>query len=434
MTGTLPTIAYLTGEYPKVSHTFIQREIEALRDQGWTVHACTVRRAPAKDIVGEAQQAEARRTFGVIEAAKSPARLLGAQLWALKTNARRWRSALSLAWRTRRPGVKGTMWQMFYFLEAAVLARHLSGLGVRHLHNHFANSSCTVAMLTSELSGIPYSITMHGPAIFYEPRLWRIDAKIARASFVSCISHFCRSQAMYFSDAQHWDRLRIVHCGVQPAQYGQGARAQRGKHVIFVGRLAAIKGVPLLIEAFARVRARHPEARLSIVGDGSERAAAEARVDGLGARDAVTFHGYRSSAEVAALLEEADMMVLPSFAEGVPVVLMEAMASRIPVIASRVAGVGELVEDGVSGFTVPAGDLDSLTDRLDRLLSDPALCARMGTAGRAMVEAQFDQQAEAQWLGQLLEGALAGQLPEGLRPQGRGGIAALPGAQDGPAA
>lgn len=413
MTENKPPIAYLTGEYPKVSHTFIQREIEALRAAGWPVLSCTIRRAAAKDVVGEAQKAEERRTFAVIEAAKKPAMLLGAQVWALKQG--RWRSTLKLAWKTRPPGVKAGLWQLFYFLEAAVLARHLSAQGVRHVHNHFADSSGSVTMLTAALAGIPFSMTMHGPALFYEPRWWRLDEKTARAAFVSCISYFCRSQAMYFSKPEYWDKLKIVHCGVDPARYGR-ADIPRGKHVIFVGRLAAVKGLPMLVEAFARVKVKHSDARLSIVGDGPERKPAEARVAGLGIGDAVTFHGYKSSDEVAGLLAQSDVMVLPSFAEGVPVVLMEAMASGLPVIASRVAGVQELVEDGVSGYAVPPGDLDSLSERLDALLSDPELCARMGAAGQAKVAAEFDQAAEARWLEQILSGSLAGKLPEHLRP------------------
>jgi glycosyltransferase involved in cell wall biosynthesis len=287
--------------------------------------------------------------------------------------------------------------------------------GVVHLHNHFANSSGSVAMLTSVISGIPFSFTEHGPAIFFEPARWRIDEKVARARFVACISHFCRSQIMLFSDQAHWGKLAIVHCGVMPERYGQAPRNASGGHasgghVLFVGRLDPVKGVPLLLQAFAAVRARHPGARLSVVGDGPARGALEAQAQDLGA-EGVSFLGYRTQDEVAALLEQADMLVLPSFAEGVPVVLMEAMASRIPVIASQVAGVPELVADGVSGFVVPPGDLATLTDRLDRLLADPDLCARMGQAGRAAVVAGFDVDREAAWLLALFRGQGTGLRP-----------------------
>lgn len=429
-------VAYITGEYPKVSHTFILREIAALRARGLEVHACTVRRAQPKDVVGADQEAEAARTFCVLDAAKAPNRLIGAHLEALMRSPRRWFAALGLAWRTRPPGLKAGLWQIFYFLEAAVLARHLRHVGATHLHNHFGDSSGTLAMLTSAMSGIPFSFTLHGPTIFFEPMKWRLDAKIARARFVVCISHFCRSQAMYFSDPAEWERLRIVHCGIDPAAYGRQPRNTPGRHVIFVGRLDPVKGVPLLLEAFAAAREGHPGARLTIVGDGPARAGLEARAKALGlgpgtvpgpgtgpgtekepAEGGAAFLGYRAQDEVAALLETADMLVLPSFAEGVPVVLMEAMASRLPVIASAVAGVPELVEDGVSGFVVPAGDLAALSERLARLLGDPALCRRMGEAGRARVVADYDIAAEAGRLARLFRGTDGGRLrPEPDEP------------------
>ncbi|MER5173784.1 glycosyltransferase family 4 protein [Thioclava kandeliae] len=418
-------IAYLTGEYPKVSHTFIQREIEALRARGWQVEACTIRRAPAKAVVGEAQTLEASKTFCVIDAAKSPKNLIGAHFKMIRRDASAWRRALKLAWKTRPPGLKAALWQFFYFLEAGVLAKYLLDRNVVHLHNHFANSSCSVAMLASEMSGIPFSVTMHGPAIFYEPKWWRIDAKIARAAFVSCISHFCRSQAMYFSDAIHWRRLKIVHCGVRPSDYGRDPARLPAQEIIFVGRLAAIKGVPLLIDAFAAIADRHPQARLSIVGDGTERNAAEAQVARLGINERVRFLGYQPSDAVADLMRQSDLLVLPSFAEGVPVTLMEGMASGIPVIGSRVAGVQELVEDGVSGFVIAPGDMEGLIARLDQLLSDPELRERLGQAGRIKVMAEFDQDLEASWFDEILQGSIAGKLPDGLRPHAHKGTEIL---------
>jgi glycosyltransferase involved in cell wall biosynthesis len=398
-------IAYLTGEYPRVSHTFILREIQALRMQGIEVLPCTVRRPPPEAVVGEDQEAEARRTFGVIERARAPHRLAAAHLAILARAPRRWFAALGLAWRTRPAGLKATLWQFFYFLEAAVLARYLTRRGAVHLHNHFGNSSCSVAMLASLMADIPFSFTEHGPAIFFEAGRWRLDEKTARARFVVAISHFCRSQLMLFSDPAHWEKIAIVHCGIDPGAYGRAARGAFGQRVLFVGRLDPVKGAALLLDAFAAARGRHPEARLEIVGDGPERPALETRARALGLGRSLRFLGYLSQDAVARKLEEVDILVLPSFAEGVPVVLMEAMASRIPVIASRVAGVPELVEDGVSGFLVPPGDVAGLTERLQRLLGDPDLCARMGAAGRAKVAAEFAVAAEAGKLAELFAGA-----------------------------
>lgn len=258
-------------------------------------------------------------------------------------------------------------------------------------------------MLASAFSGIPFSYTLHGPADLYEPVTWHLREKTSRAAFVACISHFARSQAMYFSDPAQWGKLRIVHCGVLPEIYAQDAPGpHEGVRLIFVGRITAIKGLRVLLAAFARARATRPGLHLTLVGDGDDRAHLERLAAPLGG--AVHFAGYLSQGAVAAALAESDAMVLPSFAEGLPVVLMEAMASARPVIATQVAGVSELVEDGVSGFVVPPGDEDALADRIGRLADDPGLRARMGTAGRERVRAEFDARREAARIGALFSG------------------------------
>lgn len=410
-------VAYLTGEYPAVSHTFILREVEALRAGGVEVETCSIRHPGPQHMRGPAERHAAATTFYVIKAAKNLGTLLKAQSEALKTP-RRWMSGLALAWRTRPPGLRALLWQLFYFLEASVLARHLRVKGVSHLHNHFGNSSCSVAMLTSVLSDIPFSYTMHGPAIFFEPRIWRIDEKIARARFVACISHFCRSQGMIFAAPEHWSKLKIVHCGIDPARYGTQPQEASGKRILFVGRLAAVKGVPILLEAFAKVLEEHPDAVLTLVGDGPERRTIEARAQALGCAGMVEFMGYRSQDEVAELLGKADLFALPSFAEGVPVVLMEAMASGLPVVATRIAGISELVEDGTSGHLVPPGDPTALARTISFLLADPDLRTRMGAAGRAKVEADYDISKEAARLKDLLISGSAGLLP-GAEPRNK---------------
>lgn len=414
MTG---PIAYLTGQYPRATDTFIQREVAALRAQGFEVMTATMRATDASHHVGPEQRAEHAATFQVMGTAKNPAHLLRAHAAQFSSSPGRWGRALALAFRARPPGLKALVWQMFYFLEAGVLAHHMTRQKAVHLHNHFGDSSCSVAMIASTMSGIPYSLTLHGPAIFFAPEYWRIDEKIARAAFVSCISHFCRAQAMLFSDRTHWPRLKIVHCGVDPAMYGQDPDRAYAKRLLFVGRLDAVKGVPLLLDGFAEILRRHPDASLHIVGDGPDRTALEAQARALQLEAAVTFMGYRSQGEIADILTQTDVLVLPSFAEGLPVVLMEALAARVPVVCSQVAGVSELVVPEVSGFPCPAGDIDTMTTRIDQLLSDPDLCRQMGQAGRAAVVAEFDSTVEANWLGTLIKTSLEGALPDRLRPK-----------------
>lgn len=393
-------IAYLTGEYPAVSHTFILREVLALRALGHDVRTCSIRRTGPEHHRGPDEKAAAETTFYVLDAAKNPAQLLSALGWALARPGRFWQT-IRLALKTRPAGIKATVWQIFYLLEAMVLARHCTREGVTAIHNHFAMASSSVAMLASCLSGIPYSFTLHGPADFLDTGRWHLGEKIAQARFVACISHFCQSQGMLFSDARHWPRLHIVHCGVEPDRYAPADRPA-GHEVLFIGRLAAAKGVPVLLEAFAKARASCPKARLTLVGDGPARRALEARSRELGLSDAVRFTGYLSQDEVAAELARCDLFALPSFAEGVPVVLMEAMASARPVLTTRIAGIPELVEDGVSGRIVAPGDADLFAEAMVDILDSPERAAEMGRAGRQKVMAEFDVRQEAQKLGRLL--------------------------------
>jgi glycosyltransferase involved in cell wall biosynthesis len=405
---TLPKLAYLTGEYPRASDTFIQREVAALRALGHDVLTCSIRTTGAEHLVGPEQRAEHAGTFKVLDACRGP-RLLAAHLrWMRRP--RRYLRALALAWRTAHRGVAGRIYALIYFAEAGVLADHMARRGVEHLHNHIAKSSCTVAMLASALSDIPYSFTIHGPDIFFEPHRWRIDEKAARAAFVVCISDFCRSQLMCFADRAHWDRFRVVHCGIEPARYR--ASAHRGKRLLFTGRLAAVKGLPVLLEA---LRDLQDDWRLTVIGDGPDRTALQAQAAGL----PVDFVGYRSQAEVAEALALTDVFVLPSFAEGVPVVLMEAMAAGVPVVATRIAGVPELVEDGVHGRLVTPGNAKALRDAIACCLQDPDRRRRMGAAARAKVATAFDAGTEAARLSHLFARHAAGMPVGEKRPETR---------------
>jgi glycosyltransferase involved in cell wall biosynthesis len=401
----LPKLAYLTGEYPRASDTFIQREVAALRALGHEVETCSIRTTGAEHLVGPEQRAEHASTFKVLDACKSPLRLARAHLRWMRRPARYLR-ALKLAWQTAPKGIKGRAYNLIYFLEAGVLADQLANAGVQHLHNHIAKASCTVAMLASELSNIPYSFTIHGPDIFFEPHHWRIDEKAARASFVACISDFCRSQLMSFAAQDHWDRFHIIHCGVDPARYAPAPH--HGKELLFVGRLAAVKGMPVLLEA---LRDLPGDWHLTVIGDGPDRSALEAQAKGL----PVDFVGYKSQAEVAEALAKTDLFVLPSFAEGVPVVLMEAMASGVPVIATQIAGIPELVRVG-SGVLVPPGDSTALQRAIDTALADPEARRAMGQQGRTIVDADFNIAHEAARLSALFTGYHTGTPPKGKRP------------------
>jgi glycosyltransferase involved in cell wall biosynthesis len=408
-------IAYLTGEYPRATDTFIQREVQALRDRHFEVFTFSVRRPKPQEIVSAAQQAEAERTQYLLPPSLFP--LVWAHLWLLLSQPRRYITALGLAWHTHQPGLRGTLYQLFYFLEAGLLSYRLHQRQIQHLHNHFGDSSCTVAMLAATLGGISYSFSLHGPGIFFEPMRWRLDEKIRRARFVCCISHFCRSQAMVFTPPENWSRLHIVHCGVDPNAFQPGEPSGTGNRLLYVGRLAAAKGLPILLESVASLRTRGIEVSLNVVGDGPDRPLLEAQAKQLGISECVNFVGYQSPAAVQQYLSTADIFVMSSFAEGIPVVLMEAMASGLPVIATRIAGIGELVEDHVSGYLVPPGDVALLSQYIAALSQDGALRRRLGKAGRQRVADDFNLLTEAAWLAQILTSALKGEVEPVRYPQ-----------------
>ena len=402
--GAVGPVAYLTGHYPKASHTFILREIAALEARGVRVLPVSVRRPGGGELIGPEERAEAARTHYLLAGLRlRPWELVTAHVGLILRRPGRWLGAARLALGTARPGVRGMVWQLFYLAEAGVLARYLRRAGARHLHAHFAQGACTVAMLAARLSALPFSFTLHGPSDLLEPVSWRLDAKIARARFVACISYHARAQAMWLSRPDDWPRLCVVRCGVVPARYAQAPPPQRDRlALLFVGRLAAVKGVPVLFEALAALPSGM--ARLDLIGEGPDRARLEELAAPLG--DAVRFLGHRGQGEVAAALAECDALVLPSFAEGVPVVLMEAMASARPVIATPVGGVTELVEDGVSGHLVAPGEAGELARAIAALAAaGPAERRRMGEAGRARVAEAFDVAGAAG----ALEALFAGQ-------------------------
>jgi len=207
-----------------------------------------------------------------------------------------------------------------------------------------------------------------------------------------------------------------VHCGVDPEQFEPKRHHGSGSRVLFVGRLAAPKGLPILLESIARLREDHPNVQLTIAGDGPDRQQLESMARRLGIESHVRFLGYQSQSQVRELLGRSDVFGMASFAEGVPVVLMEAMAGGVPVVATRIAGIPELVDDGGCGFLVPPGDGQALADRIGQLLDDAELRNAIAAAGRLKVEQEFNLTMESRRLCQILTAALEGLvLP--VRPE-----------------
>lgn len=407
-----PRLAYLASRYPFVSHTFILREVLALRAAGAEVDTYTVRRPGAEHLLSD-EDRTAHATTDVLVPAP-PTQLIAAHATALLTRPRRFLSTLRLAIELRAPGARAALWQLFYFGEAVLMWHKCRRRGTRHIHAHHANVASDVALLAAHLGGRgwSWSFTLHGPTEFFDSRAHRLAQKTVLARFVVCISGFARSQLMGMVETSNWGKLWVVHCGVDVDQFRppEGSRTGRARHVLCVGRAVPVKGQALLIEAVADLARRGIETRLTLVGDGPQLPELRALAEAHGVTGAVEFAGAVGQDRIRSYYERADVFALPSFAEGVPVVLMEAMAMEIPVVASRIAGVPELVEDGLSGVLVAPGQVDELTAALERLLTAPAAQrAAMGAAARRKVMAEFSIDREAQTLVSLFTEQVAAQ-------------------------
>ena len=393
-------LAYLVNQYPKVSHSFIRREILALERSGLTVLRFAMRGwdAPVADAEDQVERA---RTRYLLAGGALP--LLGASLQALVSAPGRFGSALRLAWHMGHRADRSLAYHLVYLLEACLLLRWLRQGGASHVHAHFGTNGAEVAMLVEALGGPSYSFTVHGPEEFDKASALGLRAKIDRSKFVAAISSYGRSQLYRWASTRSWPKVHVVHCGIEPAFHeGTSAALPSAARLVCVGRLCEQKGQLLLLDAAGRLARRGIVFELVLAGDGEMRAELEAAIVRLGLQDRVRITGWIGSQQVRDEILAARALVLASFAEGLPVVLMEAMVLGRPVITTFVAGIPELVVDGESGWLVPAGDVDALAAAMEECLSaSPERLAEMGRSGRARTLERHDVDAAAAKLAAL---------------------------------
>jgi glycosyltransferase involved in cell wall biosynthesis len=382
-------LAYLCNLYPAVSHSFVRREIEGVERLGHEVHRFSLR--PARDdLRDEADLREAERTEAVLGAGIG--HLLLAALSLCLSRPLRSAGALASAWRLSGPGLKAKARHAAYWLEAAWLARRLNQLRIDHVHAHFGTNPAAVALLATAFGAPPFSFTVHGPDEFDAPIALSLPAKIEASSFVAAISSYGRSQLMRWSTPAHWGKIELVRCGLDRDFLGAPIEAipENCTDFVCVARLSAQKGLPLLIAACDRLRNVGERFTLTIIGDGELRDEIEAEIRRRKLEDYVTLAGVRTSAEIRNYLARSRAFVLPSFAEGLPVVLMEALALSRPVIATSIAGIPELV-DSECGWLIPAGSEKALAEAMAEALHlAPKALAAKGAVGRERVRAMHD--------------------------------------------
>jgi len=394
-------VAYLVNKYPAASHSFIRREIHAVEAQGTEVFRFSVRPADRKQLPDDRDREELSRTIVLLNF--GAVRLLISALKLILLRPRRGFRGLRIAFSRPSWHPMDLVRRAAYFAEAALLAEHIKAAQIDHIHAHFGTNPATVARISSRIASVSYSFTIHGPDEFDAPRQLDISGKVADSAFCVAISSFGRSQVMRWSAFSEWYKIHVVRCGVEESflKSQTGNKVADDLRLCTVARLSAQKGVPLLLSAAAQLLVEGFDFHLTILGDGEMRDEVEGMIERSGLRDHVSLAGWASSEMVIEHLLSARAMVLPSFAEGLPVVIMEALSLERPVIATAIAGIPELV-DAQCGWLVPAGSVDKLTSAMaEALRASTEQLSEMGRVGRRRVAELHDASVNGKQLNDL---------------------------------
>jgi glycosyltransferase involved in cell wall biosynthesis len=392
-------IGYLMNSYPMTSTTFIRDEIQALEKQGVQIVRYAIRKWPHA-LVDEKDKAEQARTRYLLTGRMTA--LIADFLAELLTNPIGLLRAVGLWLRLVRNAGRGLVRHCAYLLEAVSLKRQAAQDQVQHLHTHFATNSAAVALLSDRLGGPSFSFTAHGPEDFEDTGRSSLSEKLEGARFVAAISNFSRAQLACTAGMAIWNKLHIVRCGVDTCEFAASDASFDGNSTfVCVGRFSQHKTQALIVEATSRVAVKHPQVRVLLIGDGENRTTIEAAIRRFGMQEHVKLLGWRNNAEVRQTLGNARALLLPSFAEGLPVVIMEAFALGRPVVTTYVAGIPELV-DAQCGWIIPAGSINEIERAMIAALAAPSSdLAEMGREGRRRVLEAHDVHRNAATLRKL---------------------------------
>lgn len=395
-------MTYFVNQYPKVSHSFIRREILALERQGIDIQRVALRGWDG-ELVDADDLSERKKTQYVLKG--GIAVLLLAALRLLLMNPSRFLKTLIFALKMSRHADRPWPYHLIYLTEACRILPWLKAFGSTHVHAHFGTNSTEVVMLARVLGGPSYSFTVHGPEEFDKPQFIHLREKIHHAAFVVAISSYGRSQLYRWLDYSQWHKVNVVHCGLESDFYDVSPKPIPNEpRLVCVGRLCEQKGQLLLIEAARRLVEKNISFHLVLAGDGEMRQVLEQLITDYGLNQQITITGWISSNQVREELLNARGLVLPSFAEGLPVVIMEAMALKRPVLTTYVAGIPELVIPGENGWLFPAGSVEALTAALEAILATPLTALQvMGNAGFERVVKRHSIDTEAEKLATLFK-------------------------------
>ena len=381
-------IAYLLSEFPHIRHSYLLREIRGLRKLGCDIQVVAIRcDSRLLDEYTQEEREEKAATYYVLK--ESVVSILRMHLVTLLTRPRGYASGLAAALRYGRFDPMRTLYGLFYFIEAVVAGWWITRRKLSHVHTHYAS---TVAWMMSRVFKIPISMTIHGSGEFDDTAGFRLREKVDISEFVIAISNFCQSQVMRVVPDSQWNKIEICRLGVDLENFS--ARPFRSVpqpfELLCVGGMARPRSFHVLIQALAQLKRQGRNILLRFVGDGPDRGTLQRLANDLGIADRVKFEGWQDQDKILALYQRADMFVFSSFAEGIPVVLMEAMAMEIPCIAPQIAGIPELVRDGVNGILVAASDEQQVVGAVARLMDDMELRRKMGEAARRQIETRYN--------------------------------------------
>ena len=405
-------LAYVLYRYPSLSQAFILREIGQLRAMGFEIQPFALRRQSADHLLAAADRAEAETTVALLPLL--PMALLRAHVAALARSPGAYLRTLGSALAEGGLDVREVARQAGAFALAVIVAERMRGTGARHVHTHFAGTPNHVASLVARLGNATdggehwsWSVTIHGPVEFFDVSEYRLRQRVEEARFVAYVSEFARDQLLAAIDSTQWAKLHLVRCGLDAEPFAAHERALKDRdervELVTVGRHVHVKAQSVLIRAFAEAHRDGANAHLTIIGDGPLHTDLRQLAAELDLGDAVTFTGALGQDDIPDHLRRADVFCLSSAAESLPVVLMEAMASGLPVVSTDVGGISELVEEGVCGLLTPSGDSAAFAEALKRLCAEPELRFEMGAAGRQRVREEFDLRKSAAALATLLE-------------------------------
>jgi len=395
-------IGYLCSEFPALSHTFISREIAILEREGFRIVAASINSSAGLEKMGADDRARAASTYYV---KRTPVRIMAARFISYGLRFPRFLSVLAFSLAVAyRAGPRDLRKALGYFFQAILLHAWARENGLTHIHVHFANPAATVALIATRFGNLGFSMSVHGPDEFYDVERNNLREKVRDAAFVRCIGYFCRSQLMKLTPSDQWWKCRIVRCGLFKDEFEpRPARAGKARNILCVGRVCPSKGQAILVEVARILRDKDLDFRMVLLGGGEDLAAIRALIDDRGLGGVVEAVGPVGHARVREELARADVFVLPSFAEGIPVALMEAMAAGIPVVSTQIAGIPELIEHGKEGFLTQASNSGQLAAVLEDFIRGRVDTRSLTENAAAKVRSEYDVERNTKELGALFE-------------------------------